>query len=281
MVTFKELVDKYLAWCINHREPRTTEWYSNYLHNFLLFLKDNSSIPPMDLRPYHIVEWVDSHPTWGDNYRRGAIVSVQRVFNWSVEMGFLDTPPFKKVVKPPAVRRETYTTPEDFEKVLSMIAPDDPFRCFLIFMWRTGARPQEARHIEKRHVELEMERIVFPVKESKGKRKKRIIYMQGDALEIITRLVNQYPEGKLFRNKRGKAWTKYSVCNRHYRLAKKLGKRFIAYGNRHGFITRKLLEGKDHLVLAELAGHADGTMISRVYSHISDNPAHLKKALDD
>ena len=27
----------------------------------------------------------------------------------------------------------------------------DPFRDLLIFLWDTGARPQEARHIEPRH----------------------------------------------------------------------------------------------------------------------------------
>ncbi len=55
----------------------------------------------------------------------------------------------------------------------------------------------------------------------------------------------------------------------------------ICYAARHGFATRKLIQGHGHLTIAALMGHADGSMIAKVYSHIDKDDAHLKRALID
>jgi integrase len=169
-------------------------------------------------------------------------------------------------------------TPEDFQAVLGCLRESDPFRDLFIFAWYTGARPQECRLIEPRHVELENERVVFPAEEAKGKRTKRIIYLQGPALEIITRLMPEGREGTLFLNQRGLSWSKFAVCNRMFRLSEKLGKRIIMYGSRHGFCQRKLIQGHQVLLVAQLMGHSDATMVSKVYSHLDKTPDLLKKA---
>lgn len=280
-LTIETLSTKYLAWCEKHRSPRTHEWYEGYLESFLAHLGDDRNGPASGLKPYHVIEWVDAHEKWGDNYKRGAIVAVQRTYNWACEMGYLDATPLKKIKKPPAKRRETFMTPEDFETILGELRQGDPFRDLFVFVWCCGCRPQEARHVEPRHVDLENERIVFPAEESKGKRAKRVIYLQGPALEIVTRLMGQGRAGKLFLNRRGQPWSKFAVCNRFQRISKRIGKRMFCYAARHGFGTRKLVQGHDHLVVAALMGHADGSMLAKVYSHIDQKADHLKKALVD
>jgi integrase/recombinase XerC len=280
-LTVHTLITKYLAWCGKHRDPRTLEWYAGYLDKFLCHLGDAKDSPATELKPYHVIEWVDAQSGWGDNYSRGAIVAVQRAYNWAEEMGYIAATPLRKIKKPPAKRRETYMTPDDFQVILGLLAETDPFRDFFLFVWLSGCRPQEARHIEPRHVELDKERIVFPALESKGKRSKRIIYLQGEALAIIQRLMAGREEGKLFRNKRGGEWTKFAVCNRFHRISQITGKRMFAYACRHGFGTRKLIQGHDHLIVAALMGHTDGSMLAKVYSHVDQNDAHLKKALVD
>ena len=37
------------------------------------------SIQAADLKPHHVVEWVDSHENGGDTCKRGGIVAVQHV----------------------------------------------------------------------------------------------------------------------------------------------------------------------------------------------------------
>ena len=279
--TVHTLIAKYLTWCDKHRSPRTLEWYTGHLDNFLAHLGEAKDTPAVELKPYHVIEWIDAQTGWGDNYSRGAIVAVQRSYNCACEMGYLPATPLKGLKKSPAKRRETYMTPDDFRVILGLLAESDPFRDFFVFVWMTGCRPQEARHIEPRHVELDNERIVFPAIESKGKRSKRIIYLQGETLEIIRRLMAGRAEGKLFRNKRGGEWTKFAVCNRFHRISQTTGKRMFCYAARHGFGTRKLIQGHDHLTIAALMGHTDGSMLAKVYSHVDQNDAHLKRALVD
>jgi integrase len=211
---FAPLVYKYLTWCGKHRSARTTAWYEGHLGGFLDHLGAASTMPAAELKPYHVVEWVDGHENWGDSYRRGAIVAVQRALNWAEEMGYLAANPVKKVRKPPARRRDNPMTPEDFQAILALLRDGDPFRDFFLFLWHTGCRPQEARHVEPRHVQIEDQRIVIPREEAKGKRHPRVIYLAGPALEVVARLLAGRIEGKLFRNTRGEPWTKYAVCNR-------------------------------------------------------------------
>jgi len=66
-----------------------------------------------------------------------------------------------------------------------------------------------------------------------------------------------------------------------YRLSQVAGIKKTAYDMRHGFATRKLVQGDDHLAIAELMGHRDGTMLAKVYAHLDRNDAHLKRALED
>lgn len=278
---FPQLSEKFLAWVKAHQEPRTWEWYGNYLNMFCAY-PGIAETDAYSLKPYQVQEWIDSHgEKWGNNYRGGAVVAVKRVFNWAEEMGYGEGNPVKKLKKAPPEPRKIYMKPDEYQEVLSKINYSDSFRELFIFVWMTGCRPQEVRHIEARHVDLDRLRIVFPTKESKGKRKERVIHLEGESAEIIKRLYEKYPEGKLFRNSRGDAWTKYSICNRFYRIGKIMGKRVICYGVRHGFGTRKLIQKHDHLTVAELMGHTDGSMLSKVYSHIGEDDKHLKDALRD
>ncbi len=59
------------------------------------------------------------------------------------------------------------------------------------------------------------------------------------------------------------------------RMAKLLAPRYSLYSLRHAFATLALERGVDSVAVATLLGHADTTMLSRVYSHIAQNPAFM------
>ncbi len=94
-------------------------------------------------------------------------------------------------------------------------------------------------------------------------------------MNIIKRRMELYPEGKLFRNTRGNAWTGFAVKCRFEKLEKKLGKRYCQYMFRHTWITGKLIAGVDSHVVAKLSGHSDTSMIDRVYGHVADDYAFM------
>ena len=277
-LTVAEVFDKFLDWCQKHREQRTYEGYLEYTQQFLDHLKDRATQPSASLRPFHVVEWVDSHDGWNDTTRRNAITHVQRPFNWAAKMAYIDTNPVRYVDKPPARRRENPILPADFTAIMAKVK-DEPFRDLLSFAWETGCRPQEARHIELRHVEMGSRRIVIPPKEAKGRKHYRIIRLTDAALEIVRRHMDGRKDGKLFLNTNGSPWKVHAICNRFSRLKQKLGKSFSAYSLRHGFAQRMLENGIDHLTVAELMGHANGQMLATVYQHLNQAKDHLQEAL--
>jgi len=227
-----------------------------------------------------VVEWADAHPSWGDNYRRGALIAVQRPFNWAAKLGYIQSSPIPYIEKPQATRREQVVTVNEWEAIRDHYDEGDPFRDLLEFAWETGCRPQEVKAIEARHVQLGVHRVVFPAKEAKGKKRIRVIYLTPRAEQIIRKLLKLRPKGLLFLNAKGKPWNYAAMNCRFGRLKKTLGVKYCAYAIRHGFATRKLEDGLDHITVAALMGHADATMLSKVYSHIGDRHDHLREQLN-
>lgn len=282
MLAFRGLTTKFLAWSAIHQEPRTTEYYENYAVMFLAHLGEAADKTAEEMKPYHVEEWVDSHhEEWGNNYKRGAVVTINRIFNWGVKSGHVSVNPIRSAHKPSAKRRETYMKPMDYDNILSKLSDTDPFKDVLVFTWIVGCRPQEVRHIEPRHVNLEGGYILFPANESKGKRTPRRIIMNDEAKSIIVKHMAKNPDGKVFRNTRNEAWTKFAVCNRMSRLSKLTGTKMTLYSIRHGFGTRKLKAGHGHLAIAATMGHSDGSMLAKIYSHISEDDEHLRTVLND
>lgn len=220
--TVPEILDKYLDWCQKHRALRTYDWYHDHIQSFLTSLAE-PGMAVADLKPFHVIEWADQHPDWSPAYRRGAIVAIQRPFNWAEELGYIPQSPIKKIKKPQPQRRESHASPADFTKLMERFPEGDPFRDLLVFAWHAGCRPQETRHIEARHVQLASECVVLPKEESKGKRRARVILLHGPALEIVKRLMALHPEGKLFLNKAGRPWKRFAIANRFDRLHLALG----------------------------------------------------------
>ncbi len=278
-LTVAEVFDKFLDWCRRHREPRTTEWYHDHLQSFLNHAGAIALEPATALKPFTVVEWADAHADWSPAYRRGAIVAIQRPFNWAAKIGHLEASPIRTIEKPEAQRRESYIRPDTWRKIRDHYAAADPFRDIITFCWETGCRPQEAKRIEARHVDLRGQCVVFPKEEAKGKRRPRIIHLTDEAAFIVSRLVRKHPHGVLFRNEDGHAWTAQAMACRFTRLKKHLGIKFACYDLRHGFANRLLTNRADSLTVAKIMGHADTRMLSKHYAHLDDEADYLREQL--
>lgn len=214
------------------------------------------------------------------------MTALKAAFQWAEDEGYIDRSPIRRVRKPRAGRRETVLTEEQRTLLLDE-ASDQEFRDLLTLLMETGARPQEVRTVEARHVDLKNGLWVFPPDESKmGEKtqKPRIIYLTPTALELTLRLVERYPEGPLLRNSQGKPWTRNAIRCRFRRLRNRKNggfpKNLCAYVLRHSFATDALEKGIDPITLATLLGHQDPTMLSRVYQHVDQRAKHLKVAAE-
>lgn len=275
-----DVFDRFLDWAEKHRAPRTYDWYLEHIQSFIDSLSHPDKMPVGELKPFHVVQWADRHPSWGANFRRGALIAIQRPFNWAAKLGYIPSSPIPYLEKPQPRRREQLITVEEWRSIRDHYAQGDPFRDLLEFAWETGCRPQEVKSLEARHVELSKHRALFPAAEAKGKKRIRIIYFTPRAEEILSELMKERSTGKLFLNSRGRPWTSATMSCRFARLKKHLGVKYCAYSLRHGFATRKLEEGIDHVTVAALMGHADATMLSKVYSHLGERHDHLYERLN-
>ena len=221
---FIELFDRYLAWCQSRRAATTYEWYHERIQKFISHHRKLAQLPASEILPYHVLEWIEAHGTsWGNAYRRGAITAIQRPYNWAVQLGYIDRSSIARIEKLTAGRREQVMLPADWEKVRNHYPEGDPFRDLLEFAYETGCRPQEAKAIEARHIDLARQRVIFPKEESKGKKRARVILLTTRAASILERRLVKRCKGVVFVNADGNRWTSYAMACRFGRLKKHLG----------------------------------------------------------
>jgi hypothetical protein len=140
------IFDAFLDWCLKHKAGRTYDWYHDYLQSFARTLA--SGLTVSQIKPFHVQEWIDANPTWKTG-KRGAVIAVQRAFNWAVRMGLIDVSPVRTLEKPKGGRREHVISEEEFEVILSLVR-DEEFRDLLKVCWETACRPQEAVSVGER-----------------------------------------------------------------------------------------------------------------------------------
>ena len=266
------LFDQFLEWTLAQRAPRTYEWYREFLRAFAKDLKEDR--PAARIKPVDIVRWIARNPRWSPSHQRSCIRAVQRAFRWGHKIGILDSNPIHYIEKPAAQRREEIVTPEEYPTVLENIRSAQ-FRDLITAAWETGARPQELRRVEVRHVDLANQRWVFPPREAKIKTRHRIIYLNSEALRLTREALQLVKEGPLFRNSRGVPWHPHAVGCQFTKLKKRFGRRLCLYVFRHSFATRMLVAGVDPMTVATLLGHADTSMLGKIYQHLCQRPDHL------
>lgn len=268
MDSVANVLDLRWAWVKANLAETTADRLKPILKSFGLFVGPKLTV--RRLKPLHVADWLaKKYAHVGDTRRHTLITAIKTAMQWAADMGYIENSPIAKMKKPePAIRQEF--VPADIWPKVVASATDDQFREFLTVMLSSGARVQEMFKIEARH--LDGSKLVFPVKESKGKKKSRVIWLPQDALEIVTRLAKKYPTGKLFRNRQGKAWTRNAMRCRFRRLKKVLEMpKLTATTLRHSFAHHRLVSGQDSLVVSKLMGHVDGRMLATRYGHLDQN----------
>jgi len=222
--TIAELLKAFVHYCNKNKKPRTFETYTGYINHFTRYMGDKLNSPASSLKSSQILEWVDSQKTWKASYTRGAIILIQRIYNWGVSRNYISENPIKGIKKPKASKRNNPLTQEIYEKILSTVKKEDGFYDLLRFAWQVDIRPEEIRYLETKHIDFIKKRIVMPQGGARGGQKERSIPLNDTAMVIVTKLKKKNPTEKLFLNNRGEPWSKYAICNRLIRSSKSIKK---------------------------------------------------------
>ena len=268
------VLNRYLVWVRDNRAKATYEKKLRHLRSSGRHVGQKLKVN--ELKAYHVQRWIDQEFAGrSDTYKHIAISEVQTALNWAVGLQYIPENPLAKMPKPEAAMREVFVPAERWSEILAAI-PDREFRDYVVVSVVTGARAQEMPKIEARHLDREHRRIVFPKKESKGKKRARVVYLPDEAFEIVDRLAKRYPSGPIFRNTKGRPWNKNSINSRFKRLKKKLGMpKLCATVLRHSYAHHQLVSGTDSHIVSKLMGHVDGRMLAERYGHIDQNPEFM------
>lgn len=253
-----ELVDLFLEHVKRHKKASTYGWYQVHLQSF----SDHAGGAVVaNVKPHHVSGWIDAHPRWGASTRRGAITAIKRCWAWALEEGRLDTNPLVSIKRPPMGRRAGIAD-EDQAKFMDAIRHAE-LRDFADAMIETGCRPGELSDVTA--VDVAEDRGSMVVRNKLGS---RIVVLTEKAGAIMTRLALASPDGPIFRNTRGMPWNRNSLRCAFREIRKRTGVAgAVPYALRHLYGTKAIERGVDSLLVAELMGHKDVTMLQQHYAH--------------
>ena len=224
-------------------------------------------------------------------YKTGwhSVQAVQRLYNWAISMGLVESNPFKKIARPAIGARERILSPTETVRLLR--GADCRFRRFLLAMRQTIARPQEVRAFQWKHMRDDPAPM-FVLTDFKAKRRRkdraavRIIPLDDRMVRMLERMArrrNPAPDDYVFLNSFGKPWSAKSISLRMRLLRTKLGfkpdengEQVVAYTMRHTGATNAAARGVRDRVLAELMGHTNTKTTAR-YQHLQ--AIHLSEAI--
>lgn len=270
------ICDAFLQWSERNQASETYRGYFFYVQSFC---EAAGYLPVRDLRPFHVTRWIEGKPSWGRTTQYNAVRSAVRVLNWAVKQGLLDNNPLKGMERPRPESRKSFLTDDEYRVLLR--AASRPFKIFLMALRYTGARPSEVRELTWNQVHEDR----WVLQEHKTVRKTgkpRVIHLSRQMKSLMKCLQRESKSKYVFVNCRGQKWTTNAVRLQMTRLRRKIGLRDDAcvYELRHAYGTYGILNGVDPATLAELMGHVDTAMISRVYGHLAEQTEHLSAAAE-
>ncbi|MEX2172702.1 MAG: tyrosine-type recombinase/integrase [Pirellulales bacterium] len=290
--TVRQVVQAYWKWAKRNLAESTCTRRKPILESFSRAMRP--SLKADALRAMHVQDWLDERrkitsvpkgkrgekqatakplsPTTIGDY----ITLIKGVMNWAKGMGYIDRNPIDGMPKPSANVRQDFLPVDTWQRVLEL-ATDEAFRDYLTVMLASGARPVEMGRFEAKH--LTGNRLILPIRQSKGRRRSRVVYLPDEALAIVNRLVAQYPTGRLFRNSDGNPWNKDSIRCRFRRLKRELKMPTLtATTLRHSYAHHRLSSGQDSLTVSKLMGHVDTRMLATRYGHLDANANYMTEA---
>jgi integrase len=203
-----------------HLKPSTVDGYRRFIEPFA---KEHATLDANLVQPRHVTKFLNTK-SWNKTTWYNAITAIKRAWSWAKDEGHLTLNQLQPMRRPKPEVRTAIPTDAEIDQFIAAATPS--FRQFLVFMRETGCRPGEAAMVERRYVDLGSREVRFPLgmdKTSGKTGKPRVIHLNDAAFAIVSGPVHIYPHGLIFRDSRGKKWTKFSINHATINARKKAG----------------------------------------------------------
>lgn len=215
---------------------------------------------------------------WGANKQASFIKCLKACFNWGVETKKISNHPFDSLRAKFKPGKRT-VVPEAALKAM-MEHADQPLADLLTALRETGCRPSEIARVTA--VDVHGATWVLDEHKNEETGQPRIVWLNQTMQDLTKRLVKENPAGPIFRNSRGRPWTKDAIVSRFHKIRAKLDlpKSVIAYATgRHSYITTALTNGVPTAVVAHLTGTSE-KVLKRHYAHLDSEAAFMLESAE-
>lgn len=297
-LTLATLVPMFLEQLATKKKPNTVLFRRKYLEPIA---KHFGKKPIASLREYDIEQYCQQRRkgstvrkvfrVWTDSSVRNLITSVNACFNWAAgsKVKLIAENPIDGMEKPKAKTRgkECLVGNELHKMILEQSSKY--LRPILIILEATGARASEVLAFDNEHFNRELGAIVFKAgnkegfshKTSETTDKDRVIYLTGEALELITTLADKHSTGSLFKTRLGTDYTYKVVMEAFVVLQKRFDMpKLTAMSYRHTYATEWIKQGLPVEELAVVLG-TSVKMIHATYSHLFTEHEHLREKVQE
>jgi integrase len=246
---------------------------------------------------------------WSDNYVHLRLRVLRTCFKWAEAHDGATKNVFLKRHFPHASLGIKHVAVTEQESRALILQADTrqrgSFGLFLRLLYDTGARPAELYMARADEWDASLRGFVIDpadprnVGRLKNRRhllragKKRVIRVPAVLAERLPPLMEQFPEGPLFRQENGKPWPDARGIGQRFKSLVTAVNRYAAeqgrpgvreevcmYSFRHAYITRWLTAGRPEMLLCELL-NTSVDMLQKHYSHLFEQHAVLSAAVED
>jgi integrase len=249
--TVAQLVDLFLADCDKRvvkgeMSAETVKSYRSYLTRWAAACR---RVMPRDLRPRHLLAWIETHPSWNSTSAADAICRVKIWYRWAIP-DYIDLDRLSNTRSPTRLTRDA-ADPADLLRFEQAIT-EDRFRDWFLVLRDTGCRPGELRRLAAADVDFQRSSAAVT-----GKTGERIVGLSPLALGILQRCAEEWTTGPLLRTERGAAWSQSNIKHtwRKWRLVSGVPASVKPYHMRHDLHRRWSNAGVTDIRIAAQFGH--------------------------
>jgi integrase/recombinase XerC len=274
-ISLAGLCERFLEDAHQHLKPATYQSYKYGCQKLADALGDRQA---HTIRPDDIATFSSGLTrTLGDTSRAIVLRSVQRCFNWGVEMKLIPPHELGRIRKPKARRRQRLVTDEEFQALLrgTNTGRADrigaPFRRFLLAMEWTGCRPGELAQLTWNDIQFDLNLALLEEHKTDESGDPRVIPLIPKFKRLLLWLHARRTCDLVFINSKGRPWNRHSVAKRLVEIRRRvsLPAEVVTYTLRHRAATKALLRTGDLKMTSRLLGHTTVKTTER-YLHLSN-----------